>query len=172
MNRPPHLGLRTGIGFDFHRFSASGTVVLGGHRIPGCPALIGHSDADVLLHAVIDAVLGAAGEVDLGTLYPDTDEAFRNADSTRLAEQVARLVFEKGFSVVNIDAVLICDRPMISAARPKIRAGLAKAFGIDVERVNVKGKTREGEQGRGDGIEAMAVALLFQEDVVGEDELA
>ncbi len=160
MNPPPHLGLRTGIGFDFHRFSTTGTIVLGGHRIDGCPALEGHSDADVLLHAAIDAVLGAAGEVDIGTLYPDTDEAFLNADSSELARQVTRMVQERGFTIVNVDTVLICDRPMISTERPGIRAGLARAFGIDIERVNVKGKTRENEQGRGDGVEAMAVVLL------------
>jgi 2-C-methyl-D-erythritol 2,4-cyclodiphosphate synthase len=160
MKDQPHLRLRTGIGFDFHRFSGSGTIVLGGHRIPGCPALEGHSDADVLLHAVMDAVLGAAGEVDIGTLYPDTDEAFRNADSAKLARQVARMAQERGFTIVSVDAVLICDRPLISAARPMIRAGLAKAFGIETDRVNVKGKTREGQSGRGDGVEAMAVVLL------------
>ena len=160
MKQQPHLGLRTGIGFDYHAFSGSGTIVLGGHRIPGCPALSGHSDADVLIHAVMDAVLGAAGEVDIGTLYPDTDEAYRGADSTELAQQVVRMVRERGFLIVNIDAVLICDRPLISAARPGIRASLAKAFGIETECVNVKGKTREGQKGRGEGVEAMAVVLL------------
>jgi len=160
MKHQPHLGLRTGIGFDFHAFSDTGTIVLGGHRIPGCPALSGHSDADVLIHAVMDAVLGAAGEVDIGTLYPDTDEAFRGADSTELARQVVRMVRERGFAIVNIDAVLICDRPLISAARPGIRAGLAGAFEIETERVNVKGKTREGQPGRGEGVEAMAVVIL------------
>jgi 2-C-methyl-D-erythritol 2,4-cyclodiphosphate synthase len=160
MKQQPHLGLRTGIGFDFHGFSDSGTIVLGGHRIPGCPALDGHSDADVLLHAVMDAVLGAAGEVDIGTLYPDTDEAFRNADSSELAQQVVQMVRERGFTIINIDAVLICDRPLISAARPRIRASLAKAFGVETECVNVKGKTREGQPGRGEGVEAMAVVLL------------
>ena len=160
MKNRPHLGLRTGIGFDFHRFRDSGTIVLGGHRIPGCPALEGHSDADVLTHAVMDAILGAAGEVDIGTLYPDTDEAFRGAASTELARQVVEMVAERGFSIVNVDAVLVCDRPRIAAARPKIRAGLAAALSIPADRVNVKGKTREGGDGRGDGVEAMAVALL------------
>jgi len=160
MSPPPHLGMRTGIGFDFHRFSTTGTIILGGHRIDGCPALEGHSDADVLLHAAIDAVLGAAGEVDIGTLYPDTDEAFLNADSSELAGQVTRMVRERGFTIVNMDTVLICDRPMIAAERPGIRAGLARAFAIDIERVNVKGKTRENQAGRGDGVEAMAVVLL------------
>jgi 2-C-methyl-D-erythritol 2,4-cyclodiphosphate synthase len=160
MKQRPLLRFRTGIGFDFHRFSDSGTVVLGGHRIPGCPALSGHSDADVLIHAVMDAVLGAAGEVDIGTLYPDTDEAYRNADSTELARQVVRMVDERGYSIVNIDAVLVCDRPMISTSRPKIRAELAKAFGVETDQVNIKGKTKEDQPGRGDGIEVMAVALL------------
>ncbi len=154
------LGLRVGIGFDFHRFSDSGTIILGGHFIHGCPALIGHSDADVLTHAVMDAVLGAAGEVDIGTLYPDTDEAFRDARSTDLAKNVIGMAKERGFALINIDAVLVCDRPVVSAARPMIRSSLAKAFEVETSCVNVKGKTREGGESRGDGVEAMAVVLL------------
>lgn len=160
MTGQSRIGIRTGIGYDFHRFSDNGTIILGGHRIPGCPALIGHSDADVLIHAVMDAILGAAGEVDIGTLYPDTDEAFRNADSAELARQVVRMIAERGYSIVNIDAVLICDRPIISTVRPGIRASLAAAFGVETSQVNLKGKTREGTKGRGEGVEVIATVLL------------
>jgi 2-C-methyl-D-erythritol 2,4-cyclodiphosphate synthase len=150
------------MGFDFHRFSREGHLKLGGFEIQNCPRLKGHSDADALLHAAMDAVLGAAGEVDIGTLFPDTDEAYANADSRDLVRQAVRLVKEKGFSILNLDAVLVCDKPMIAQYRPKIRASLAEAFGIDTEQVNVKGKTNEGTAGRGDGVEAMVVALLVK----------
>jgi 2-C-methyl-D-erythritol 2,4-cyclodiphosphate synthase len=151
---------RIGLGFDFHRFSDAGTLILGGMPLEGYPALAGHSDADVLVHAAMDAVLGAAGEVDIGTLFPDTDETYLNACSKDLARQVVRIVEEAGFRIVNLDTVLVCDRPMIAPYRPKIRASLAEAFGVDIAQVNVKGKSNEGQSGRGRGIEAMAVALL------------
>jgi 2-C-methyl-D-erythritol 2,4-cyclodiphosphate synthase len=150
-----------GLGFDFHRFSDGGTLKLGGYTIEGFPALAGHSDADVLLHAAMDAVLGAAGEVDIGTLFPDTDEAFRGVNSAELACQVARMAREQGFEIVNMDAVLVCDKPMISSHRPKIRSTMAEAFGVQTTQVNLKGKTNEELPGRrGVGIEAMVVALL------------
>ncbi len=152
--------MRIGFGFDFHRFSDSGTLVLGGCTFRGFPALYGHSDADVLIHAAMDAILGAAGEVDIGTLFPDTDETYLNACSKDLAKQAVRIVREAGFLIVNFDAVLICDRPMIAPYRPKIRSSMAEAFGIDISQVNVKGKTHEGLTGRGEGIEAMVTALL------------
>lgn len=152
------VGFRIGIGYDFHRFSDEGAIVLGGHEIAGCPGLKGHSDADVLIHAAMDAVLGAAGEVDIGTLFPNTDEAFRNARSAELAAQVMGMVGEAGFGIVNLDAVLVCDRPMVAPYRAMIRAGLAEAFGVDTAQVNVKGKTTEGKGS--DGVEATVVALL------------
>jgi 2-C-methyl-D-erythritol 2,4-cyclodiphosphate synthase len=155
---------RVGVGYDFHRFGDSGEIVLGGHTIPGSPRLEGHSDADALIHAAMDAVLGAAGEVDIGTLFPDTDDAYEGANSAELAGQVARIIDEDGFEIVNLDAVLVCDQPMISHHRPKIRAGLAEAFAIDTSQVNVKGKTKEGQEGRGHGVEAMVVALLKKKD--------
>lgn len=153
-------GPRIGIGFDFHRFSESGTIVLGGLEIPGIPALDGFSDADVVIHAVMDAVLGAAGEVDMGTLYPGTDETYKDTRSTELARQVVRMVRERGFSIINIDVVLVCSRPRISTWRPQIRASLARVFGIDASCVNLKGKSADRKSRGGDGVEAMAVALL------------
>ena len=153
--------LRIGLGWDFHTFAESGTAILAGQPVPGCPALSGHGDADVLSHAVIDAVLGAAGEVDMGTLYPDTDEAFRNTPGIELARQVRRLVGERGFRIVGLDAVLVCNRSVIAAARPMIRAGLAQAFEIDTGRVNVRGRDTAAGRPQGDpGLEALAVALL------------
>ncbi|MHC4945443.1 MAG: 2-C-methyl-D-erythritol 2,4-cyclodiphosphate synthase [Planctomycetota bacterium] len=155
---------RVGVGYDFHRFGDSGQIVLGGHTIAGCPRLEGHSDADVLIHAAMDAVLGAAGEVDIGTLFPDTDDAYQGARSAELADQVTRILDEDGFEIVNLDAVLVCDQPMISHHRPKIRSGLAEAFGIDTSQVNLKGKSKEGQEGRGHGVEATVVALLKKKD--------
>lgn len=155
--------LRVGLGFDFHRFSTEGTLVLGGCPIRGYPGLLGHSDADVLLHAAMDAVLGAVGEVDIGTLFPDSDETYRGASSRDLAAQVTRLVTEAGFRLVNLDCVLVCDRPLIAPYRPKIRSALALCFGVEASQVNLKGKSKEGEPGRGEGVEAMVVALVKQE---------
>jgi len=160
MSQANTSAFRVGVGYDFHAFSRGGTIVLGGHEIAGCPALQGHSDADVLIHAAMDAVLGAAGEVDIGTLFPNTDEAYRNARSAELAGQVLEMVREAGFGIVNLDAVLICDKPLISPYRPKIRAGLAEAFGLDTNQVNVKGKTTEGRGSS--GVEATVVALLVK----------
>ncbi|MBU0753841.1 MAG: 2-C-methyl-D-erythritol 2,4-cyclodiphosphate synthase, partial [Planctomycetes bacterium] len=99
-----------------------------------------------------------------GTLFPNSDEAYRGVRSVDLAKQVARIIEENGFSIINLDVVLVCDQPVISQYRPKIRAGLAEAFDIDIAQVNVKGKTREGQQGRGNGVEAIAVALLIRQD--------
>lgn len=161
MNNPRSFSsLRTGIGFDFHRFDKQGEIRIGGSTIPGCPGLIGHSDADVLLHAAMDAVLGAAGEVDIGTLFPDTDDAFADADSVDLTKQVMRMVRENGFELVNLDAVLVCDRPKIAANRHKIRSSMAEALGVDISQINVKGKTTEGSPGRGEGVEAMVTVLV------------
>ncbi len=162
MSQSQFHGPRVGIGFDYHPFSDSGILVLGGLEIPGFSALHGFSDGDVLSHALMDAILGAAGEVDRGTLYPDTDETYKETPSIELARQVVRMVRERGFCIVNIDAVLVCTRPRISTWRPRIRTSLARAVGIDTTCVNLKGKSGMKRDRQEDGVEATAVALLAQ----------
>lgn len=154
--------LRVGLGWDRHRLVEGRRLVLGGLEIPHDRGLAGHSDADVLLHAAMDAVLGAAGEDDIGTLFPDRDPAHAGADSAALVRRVMRRVHARGFQVVSLDAVLVAEQPRIAPHRPAIRARLAALFGTDPQRVNVKAKTAEGigAAGRGEVMEATVVALL------------
>jgi len=154
--------LRIGLGWDRHRLIEGRPLLLGGVEIPHDRGLAGHSDADALLHAAIDAVLGAAGQDDIGTLFPDDDDAHAGADSTALALRVHRLVHAKGFIVVSLDAVLIAERPKIAPHRARMRENLARAFDLAVDRVNVKAKTGEGvgPAGREEVIEATVVALV------------
>lgn len=153
---------RVGIGYDSHRVSGARTLVLGGIEVPGVPGLQGHSDSDVLAHAVIDAVLGAAGLGDIGRHFPDTDPRYENADSIELLERVVGLVGERGWKVVNVDATVICEQPSIAPLSGPISARLAAALGIAAERVSVKGTSNEGMGfiGRGEGIATIAIALL------------
>jgi 2-C-methyl-D-erythritol 2,4-cyclodiphosphate synthase len=152
--------LRVGTGFDSHRFAPERPLVLGGVRLRETNGLLGHSDADALAHAVMDALLGAAGLEDIGKLFPDNDPQFAGADSIRLLGSVAALLRRNGCEPVNVDAVVICDEPRIGPHRTEMRARLAKAIGIPVEDVNVKGKTTEGLGAHGEGIAVQAVALV------------
>ena len=154
--------LRVGVGFDAHRFAPDRPLVLGGLRLREHDGLQGHSDADVLTHAVMDALLGAAGLEDIGSLFPDTDPAFAGADSVGLLAAVADLLRDRDIEVVNVDAVVICEEPRIAPHRQAMRARLASAIGIGVERVTLRGTTTEGMgfTGRGEGIAAQAVALV------------
>jgi 2-C-methyl-D-erythritol 2,4-cyclodiphosphate synthase len=153
---------RVGVGYDSHRVSGARTLVLGGVEVPAAPGLQGHSDADVLAHATIDAVLGAAALGDIGRHFPDSDPRYENADSIGLLERVVRLVGEQGWRVVNVDATVICEQPSIAPLSDAIAARLAAALGIAAERVSVKGTSNEGMGfiGRGEGIATIAVALL------------
>ena len=153
---------RTGIGWDSHRLVAGRPLVLGGVGIESEIGLEGHSDADVLTHAVIDALLGAAGLDDIGTHFPDTDPKFKDADSIALLQETARLVAQAGFAVVNIDATVMLEAPKIGAHRPRMRERLASALGLEPSEVNVKATTGEGMDavGRGEGASAIAVATL------------
>jgi 2-C-methyl-D-erythritol 2,4-cyclodiphosphate synthase len=153
---------RLGIGYDTHRISGARTLVLGGIEFPGVPGLQGHSDADVVAHAIIDAVLGAAGLGDIGRHFPDTDSRYQNADSIGLLERVAALVGEGDWKVVNVDATVVCEQPSIAPMAEAMAARLAGALGIAPERVSVKGTSNEGLGfiGRGEGIATIAVALL------------
>jgi 2-C-methyl-D-erythritol 2,4-cyclodiphosphate synthase len=158
-------GLRVGQGFDVHRFTEPGAdrpLVLMGVRVPHDRGLIGHSDADVMLHALMDALLGAAGLGDIGQHFPDTDPAYRGADSVRLLEAVMASVRGRGFAVVNGDVCLIGERPKLSPHRAAMRARIAPILGIPVEDLNVKATTTEklGFTGRAEGLAAQAVVLL------------
>jgi 2-C-methyl-D-erythritol 2,4-cyclodiphosphate synthase len=156
--------MRVGLGVDVHAFAAPDEgrrLVLGGVEIPSDRGLLGHSDADVLAHAVADAILGAAGLEDIGHYFPDTDERYRDADSIGLLREVRGLV-GGSWRVANVDAVVICERPKIRDHREAMRKNLAAALGTEESRVGVRGTTTErlGFPGRGEGIVAQAVCLL------------
>ena len=153
---------RTGLGWDSHRLVEGRPLILGGVELEHDRGLDGHSDADVLTHAVIDALLGAAGLDDIGTHFPDTDERWRGADSIVLLTEVAGLLAAAGFAVVNVDATVCLERPKVGLRRSEMRARLATALGLDPGRVNVKATTGErmGFVGREEGVSAMAVATL------------
>ncbi len=155
---------RVGLGVDVHAFAEADEdrrLVLGGVEIPFETGLIGHSDADVLAHAVTDAMLGAAGLEDIGHYFPDTDERFKDADSIELLRLIRALV-EENWSVANVDAVVVCERPKIRDHRDAMRHNLSKALGVEISQVSVRGTTSEklGFTGRGEGIAAQAVCLL------------
>ncbi len=152
----------SGIGYDSHRLAPDRRLILGGVEIPCELGLDGHSDADVLTHAVIDALLGAAGLGDIGEHFPDSDERFRDADSIELLETVLTRVIAQGLELVNVDATVVMERPRLAAYREAIRARLALALGIASARVNVKATTGEGIGfiGRGEGVAALAVVSL------------
>lgn len=157
------MDLRVGIGYDVHAFAENRKLVLGGVAIEYPRGLAGHSDADVLVHAVIDALLGAASLGDIGRLFPDTDPALRGADSMGLLGRVYELMTEQGVSIVNIDSVVICEQPKISPHVDAMKVALSRALGgLSVERIGVKGTTTEGLgfTGRREGIAAQAVALV------------
>lgn len=153
---------RTGMGYDVHRLVAGRPLILGGVTIPHARGLLGHSDADVLLHAITDALLGAAALGDIGTHFPPTEAAWKDADSRDLLRRAVRRVHDAGWTPVNIDATVVCETPKISPHAAAIRATIAADVGISIDVVNVKGKTSEGLGfiGTGDGIAAYAVALI------------
>jgi 2-C-methyl-D-erythritol 2,4-cyclodiphosphate synthase len=153
---------RSGIGYDRHRFVAGRPLVLGGVRIEHDRGLEGHSDADVLTHAVIDALLGAAALGDIGQHFPDTDERYRDASSLALLRTTVALLAERGFEVVNVDATVVIERPAIAPHRDPIRRSLASALEVAVDRVSVKATRGEGLGfvGRGEGAAALAVATI------------
>jgi len=153
---------RTGLGYDCHPVQAGRRLVLGGVEIEHEAGLAGHSDADVLTHAVIDAVLGAAGLGDIGEHFPDTEERWRDADSLEMLEAVAMLLPSRGLRVVNVDATVVIEQPKLAPYREDMRTRLAGALGAAPAAVNVKATTGEGMGfvGRGEGVTALAVATL------------
>ena len=154
--------MRIGTGYDVHRLEEGRRLILGGVRIPYEKGLLGHSDADVLLHAVADALFGAAALGDIGKHFPDTDPAFKGADSMKLLEETARRVREAGYEVGNVDATVIAQKPKLAPYIPEMKENISKAIGISPDRVNVKATTEEhlGFTGEGLGISAQAVCLL------------
>ena len=154
--------MRIGYGYDSHRFEEGRRLVLGGVEFPGETGLVGHSDADVLIHAIVDALLGAASLGDIGSHFPDDDPAWKDADSARLLAEVVREVRGAGWTVANIDATVICERPKLRPCIELIRERLASVMGVGKGRISVKGKTNEkmDDVGAGLGIEAHAVVLL------------
>lgn len=154
--------MRIGFGYDSHRFEQGKPLVLGGVTIPGADGLKAHSDGDVLIHAVIDALLGAAALGDIGSHFPDTDERWSGADSAVLLSGVVRELFSAGWKVGNVDVTVVCERPRLREHVDQIRANLAELLKIDIACVSVKGKTNEkmDDIGAGLGIEVHAVALL------------
>ena len=153
---------RAGIGYDSHRFEEGRRFVLGGVEVPGARGLAGHSDADVLTHAVIDALLGAAGLGDIGQHFPDTDEHWRDADSLDLLSQVAVFLEEHGFAITHVDTTVVCESPKLGPFRDDMRRTLASSMGVSARSVNVKFSTNEamGWIGRGEGVAALAVATV------------
>jgi 2-C-methyl-D-erythritol 4-phosphate cytidylyltransferase/2-C-methyl-D-erythritol 2,4-cyclodiphosphate synthase len=154
--------LRAGTGFDVHRFAEGRTLVLGGVAFPGERGLAGHSDADVVLHAAMDALLGAAALGDIGAHFPPGDPKYAGAPSTGLAREVARMLRDHGVEVVNLDLTLLAERPRIADRAAAMRAAIAESFGIEVGRVGLKATTLEGlgSLGRGEGIACQAMALV------------
>ena len=154
--------LRIGQGMDVHAFAKGRKLIIGGVDIPHHQGLDGHSDADVLTHAIMDALLGAARAGDIGKLFPPSDPAFKDADSIKLLEHVAAHVRSLGFEIIDVDSVIAAQEPKLSPHRDKMRANLAAAMGIPIENVGVKATTTEhlGFEGREEGISATAACLL------------
>jgi 2-C-methyl-D-erythritol 2,4-cyclodiphosphate synthase len=154
--------IRSGIGYDSHRLADGRRLVIGGVQLPAERGLEGHSDADVLAHALIDALLGAAGLGDIGERYPDSEERWRDADSIELLKSVAQSVTAEGLQIVNVDCTVVIETPKLAPHREAIRARLASALALERGRVNIKASSGEGIGfvGRGEGVAALAIASL------------
>ena len=155
-------GIRVGHGYDVHRLAEGRKLILGGVDIPWEKGLLGHSDADVLTHALMDALLGAAGLGDIGRHFPDNDPAYAGANSLKLLERVMKLLGDNGYTVGNVDVTVLAQRPKLAPHIPQMRDNLAQVMGVEPARVNIKATTEEGLgfTGAGEGIAAHAVALI------------
>ena len=155
--------MRIGHGYDVHKLVEERRLIMGGVDIPWEKGLLGHSDADVLLHAIADAILGALAEGDIGKHFPDTDPAYKGADSLKLLEHVGNLAIQRGYCLGNLDATIIAQRPKMAPHIPAMRENIARVLKSTVDRVNVKATTEEGLSftGRGEGISAHAVVLMI-----------
>lgn len=156
--------IRIGHGYDVHKLVENRALILGGVNIPYEKGLLGHSDADVLVHAVMDSIIGAMGMGDIGKLFPDTDMKYKDISSMLLAEQVYSVMTDNGYSIVNIDATVIAQRPKLSPYIREMAEKIAKVFGTDASRVNIKATTEEklGFTGRGEGISAHSVCIIIK----------
>lgn len=166
--------MRVGQGYDVHRLVENRKLILGGVEIPWEKGLLGHSDADVLIHAVMDALLGAAALGDIGQHFPDTDPAYEGVSSMELLRKTGALLEEAGYVVENIDATIVAQRPKLAPYRPQMAVNIAAALGLEASQVSVKATTEEGLgfTGSGEGICAMAVALLSSVRDLGADDRA
>ena len=156
--------MRVGMGYDVHKLVEGRDLILGGVKIPHTLGLLGHSDADVLLHAIMDALLGAAALGDIGKHFPDTDPQYKGISSIRLLEHVAKLIEEKGYIVENIDATIIAQKPKMAPHIPQMKENIAKALHMEPDCLNIKATTEEklGFTGREEGIASQAVCLLYK----------
>ncbi len=163
MSTPDFPNIRIGEGWDTHALVPGRKLIIGGVEIPHATGLLGHSDADLLAHAIIDALLGAAGLGDIGSHFPDTDARFKGSDSIVLLKETGRLLAERGLRIGNIDSTVVAQAPKLAPHIPAMREKIAGALGLDASRINVKAKTAEklGPVGQGLAMEARAVALLF-----------
>ena len=154
--------MRIGFGYDVHRLTEGRAFILGGVEIPYEKGLLGHSDADVLTHAIIDSLFGAAALGDIGTHFPDTDDRYKGACSIKLLEECCRIIKDAGYRISNIDTTTVAQAPKLAPHIDAIRASLAKAMGIEIDRISVKAKTEErlGFTGDGSGVKAYSVALI------------
>ena len=158
--------LRVGIGYDIHKFAENRDLIIGGIKIPYEKGLLGHSDADVLIHAIIDALLGAMALPDIGTLFPDTDPKYKNANSVSLLKNVLNMVWEKGYIIGNLDTNIIAQAPKMMPYIPEIKKHLANVINTEIENISVKAKTKEQMDAVGQkmAIEAQAVVILEKKD--------
>lgn len=154
--------MRIGNGYDVHAFSEGRKLILGGVEIPHTKGLLGHSDADVLVHAIMDALLGAASLGDIGQYFPDSSDEFKGISSLVLLKKVAGLITEKGYEIENVDSIVACQKPKIAKYIPVMRQNISDCLGIDIDKVNVKATTTErlGFEGREEGVSSYAVCLL------------
>lgn len=157
--------MRVGTGYDVHAFAKERALIIGGVAIPHEVGLLGHSDADVLVHAIMDALLGAAGEPDIGTIFPDNDPAYKDISSLLLLARVSERIAEKGFRIENLDSVIIAQKPKMLPHIPQMKENIAKLLGIPADRVGIKATTTEwlGFVGREEGIASTAVCLLAKD---------
>ena len=158
------MSVRCGIGYDLHRLAEGGKLIVGGMELPFDKGSVGHSDGDVLAHALCDALLGAAGLGDIGTHFPDTDSRWQGANSLLFLEHARKLLDEKHFVIEHVDAVVITEKPKLGPHFPKMREALARALGVTTDHIHLKAKTNEGVDavGRGEAIAAYAIATLSQ----------
>jgi len=163
--------MRVGFGYDSHRFAEGRRLIIGGVEVNYEKGLLGHSDADALIHAIVDAIIGALGEGDIGKHFPDTDPHLKGISSLVILKRAADLAAQRGYCVNNVDSTVILEKPRLSPSVEEMRRNIAKVLGTDYSRINVKAKTNEkmGFIGRGEGIAAFAVVTLAK---VGADEVA